>query len=66
MAKKKTMGDEPQSAGSKRPSRHEIAGRVLELQHAALLVLSDANDDPDISRINNAVRSLLDQYWRAT
>ena len=41
----------------------KIIGRVLELQHAIQIQsVIDQRDDPH--ELNNAVRSLLDQYWK--
>jgi len=46
-------------------SRNEIIGRVLELQHAALLVLTAGSKNAkDICELNDAVRSLLDAFWK--
>jgi len=43
-------------------SKTQVLGRVLELQHAAMLVLA-RHVDLDVETLNNEVRSLLDQYW---
>jgi len=40
----------------------KIIGRVLELQHAALLKCQ-AGEPGDIDELNDAVRSLLDAFW---
>ena len=66
MTKFKKMGNEPQTAGSRRATKQDILARVLELQHAAMLVLAMELTGPQVIKVdnlNNAVRSLLDSYW---
>jgi len=41
-----------------------MVGSVLELQHAALLILS-AKNGGIVDELNDEVRSLLDTYWKA-
>ena len=52
------------SSVRKGSSRHQLIGRVLELQHAALLVLFSKNKGV-VDELNDDVRSQLDLYWKA-
>ena len=52
-----------QSSVRKPVSSASLVLQILELQHAVLLRYEDAVHDGDISELNNAVRSLLDQAW---
>ena len=66
MTKFKKMGNEPQTAGSRRAPKQDILARVLELQHAAMLVLAmdlKGSSAVKVDNLNNGVRSLLDAYW---
>ena len=65
MSKFKRIGDEPGGI-TKRTSRGDILARVLELQHAAMLVVClelTGSSALNIDNLNNEVRSLLDAYW---
>ena len=65
MPKKNKDGAKPGGI-TKRTTRGDILARVLELQHACLLVLCMELTGPQVIRVdnlNNEVRSLLDQYW---
>ena len=63
MPKKKTVGDQPHLTGrsyNKVPTKWQIVREVLELQHAAILILA-GHADLDVHDLNNDVRSLLTQ-----
>ena len=65
MPKKNKDGDKPGGI-IKRTTRGDILARVLELQHAAMLVLCmelKGSSAIKVDNLNNEVRSLLDSYW---